>query len=137
LWFTHAADDRFQEVPVEDQPEVLDGVVAGLVRYLRVGQPLALVLVEQQLIPVGEIEAKAFIEGVDDLREGFQVRQVLDSGSVAGIGLYFAGPPGQVDLAAPPIWAAVCSRKCSTMIPAFCDRLEGCRTRTGRSTAWP
>ena len=73
----HSADDGLEEVAVEDQFEIVDGVVASLVGDLGIGEPIALVLVEQKLIGLGELESEPFVEGVDDLGEGFEVRKAL------------------------------------------------------------
>jgi hypothetical protein len=57
----HPADNGLEEVAIEDELEVIDRVAAGLLGDLLVGEPVPLVLVEEELVGLGEIEAEALI----------------------------------------------------------------------------
>src|ERR1039458_7284988 len=73
----HAGDDCLEELAVEDELEVIDGVVLRLGRKLAVLDPAFLELVEEQLVHIRQVRAEAIVEQLDDAGEVLQVEFLL------------------------------------------------------------
>jgi hypothetical protein len=73
------ANHGAKELAIEDEPEIVESVVAGLSGDVGIGEPGLLELIEEELIGLVEVQSETAVEAVDYLGEMLDVRLLLPS----------------------------------------------------------
>jgi hypothetical protein len=72
-----SGDERIEKFSVEDQPQILNAVVVGLVGQLGVRDPVLLELIEQEFVHIGQVSPESIVQNLDDAGKALKIEFLL------------------------------------------------------------